>query len=332
MTEVVVGNAAQDNNSNAEAHPPSTSAGQLLRQAREAKQMSVESLASALKVPVYKLKALEEDRWEQLTDSVFTRSLALGVCRVLRIPSEPVLALLPKLQGAKLSTNPEGINAPFKEKSLRSIMAPSQDTASSKVVKGTVALLIAVAGGAGLYFLPQWQSSEEADVDQQASQIAPESKAQEPLIASSQAPANVASPASSEAAPMAAPVPAVVEPALKESDAPEQAASVVDTTTASAPATAPGAEAASPQDAAVPGRSVLRFTATGQSWVQVKDTKQRVVMEKILQAGDVYEQTVAGRPLQVVVGNTGVTKLEIDGAAWNLAASAKNNVARFEVK
>lgn len=77
---------------------------------------------------------------------------------------------------------------------------------------------------------------------------------------------------------------------------------------------------------------MLRFTATGESWVQVRNAQQRVVMEKILKAGDVYEEVAAGRPLQVVVGNAGVTKLEIDGAAFDLAASAKNNVARFEVK
>ena len=66
--------------------------------------------------------------------------------------------------------------------------------------------------------------------------------------------------------------------------------------------------------------------------MQVRDAQQQVVMEKILKAGDVFEEAPAGRPLQVVVGNAGATKLEIDGAAFDLAAVAKNNVARFEVK
>jgi len=76
----------------------------------------------------------------------------------------------------------------------------------------------------------------------------------------------------------------------------------------------------------------LRFTANAESWVQVRDAQQRVVMEKILKSGDVFEDTAAGRPLHVVVGNAGATTLQIDGAAFDLAAAAKNNVARFEVK
>ena len=55
-------------------------------------------------------------------------------------------------------------------------------------------------------------------------------------------------------------------------------------------------------------------------------------MEKILKSGDVFEDTAAGRPLHVVVGNAGATTLQIDGAAFDLVAAAKNNVARFEVK
>ena len=55
-------------------------------------------------------------------------------------------------------------------------------------------------------------------------------------------------------------------------------------------------------------------------------------MEKILKAGDVFEEAPTGRPLHVVVGNAGATTLQIDGAAFDLVAAAKNNVARFEVK
>lgn len=337
MTEVAVGNAEQHNES---------SAGTLLRQAREEKQMSVQTLASALKVPVYKLQALEEDRWEQLTDSVFTRSLALSVCRVLRIPSEPILARLPKLEGAKLSTNPEGINAPFKEKSLRSLMSPSQEPASGKAVKVVLALLIALAGGAGLYFLPQWQASHEEDASAQVA----EATTQEPLFMPQPADIAPAAPAAATEPAMPAPeaslAPAagMIEPALKEgteavstpaAQAPTAPAAAGPATTTPA-ATTPAVVAAAAEPTTAPevpaGAAMLRFTATGESWVQVRNAQQRVVMEKILKAGDVYEEVAAGRPLQVVVGNAGVTKLEIDGAAFDLAASAKNNVARFEVK
>ena len=178
MTEVVVDSADQQSSNDTATPPVIGGAGRLLRQAREQQQMSVQALASTLKVPVYKLQALEEDRWDVLTDSVFTRSLALSVCRLLHIPAEPVLAGLPKHEAAKLASNPEGINAPFKEKTLRSLMSSSQDSGSSNAVKVVAALLIAVAGGAGLYFVPQWQAAEEA----QAAAAPGEAATDEPLF------------------------------------------------------------------------------------------------------------------------------------------------------
>ncbi|WP_197504802.1 helix-turn-helix domain-containing protein, partial [Comamonas aquatica] len=153
MTEVVDVSNAEQQVGGGTGTLPSSSAGQMLRQAREQRQVSLQSLAGALKVPAHKLQALEEDRWDLLTDSVFTRSLALSVCRVLQIPSAPVMAGLPKHEAAKLASNPEGINTPFKEKTLRSLMSPTQDSGSGSAVKLGVAVLIAAIGGAGLYFL-----------------------------------------------------------------------------------------------------------------------------------------------------------------------------------
>lgn len=326
MTEVVVDSADQQSSNNTATPPVIGGAGLLLRQAREQQQMSVQALASTLKVPVYKLQALEEDRWDVLTDSVFTRSLALSVCRLLHIPAEPVLAGLPKHEAAKLASNPEGINAPFKEKTLRSLMSSSQDSGASNAVKVVAALLIAVAGGAGLYFVPQWQAAEEA----QAAAAPGEAATDEPLFM----PQLQTEPET----PVAEPSEAKSEGATAVTAA---SAAAVDATTnppatVTAAAEAANAVAAAPEPASKPAATangrVLRFAATGESWVQVRDAQQQVVMEKMLKAGDVYQEAAAGRPLQIVVGNASATTLEIDGVATDLTASAKNNVARFEVK
>ena len=319
MTEVVVDSADQQSSNNTATPPVIGGAGRLLRQAREQQQMSVQALASTLKVPVYKLQALEEDRWDVLTDSVFTRSLALSVCRLLHIAAEPVLAGLPKHEAAKLASNPEGINAPFKEKTLRSLMSSSQDSGSSNAVKVVAALLIAVAGGAGLYFVPQWQAAEEA----QAAVAPGEAATDEPLFMPQL---------------QTEPETPVAEPseAKSESATAVTAASAAVDATATPPAAVTAAAAAAPEPASKPAATangrVLRFAATGESWVQVRDAQQQVVMEKMLKAGDVYQEAAAGRPLQIVVGNASATTLEIDGVATDLTASAKNNVARFEVK
>ena len=310
MNEVVVESANQQNSSDDAVMQPSS--GQLLRQAREQQQMTVQTLAAMLKVPVHKLQALEEDRWDALTDAVFTRSLALSVCRILNIPSEPVLAGLPKLEGSKLSANPEGINAPFKDKTLRSLMSPSHDSSSGNAFMIVAALLIAVAGSAGLYFLPQWQSEEQETVEAAPASVEPE------LMFAPQAPGVVVSVQETTVAEQ--PAAAAQEPAPAPAETEAAAAAV------------PSADAAQPAEAQAGAGPRLRFAASGDSWVQVRDAQDKVVMEKMMKAGDVLDQAAPSRPLKVVVGNAGATTLEVDGAALNLQESARNNVARFEVK
>lgn len=321
MNEVVVESANQQNSSDDAVMQPSS--GQLLRQAREQQQMTVQTLAAMLKVPVHKLQALEEDRWDALTDAVFTRSLALSVCRILNIPSEPVLAGLPKLEGSKLSANPEGINAPFKDKTLRSLMSPSHDSSSGNAFKIVAALLIAVAGSAGLYFLPQWQSEEQETVEAAPASVEPE------LMFAPQAPGVVVSVQETTVAEQ--PAAAAQEPAPAPAETEAAAASAVQPAPEAA-AAVPSADAAQPAEAQAGAGPRLRFAASGDSWVQVRDAQNKVVMEKMMKAGDVLDQAAPSRPLKVVVGNAGATTLEVDGAALNLQESARNNVARFEVK
>src|SRR3954467_11636800 len=90
------------------------SAGTLLRQAREAAGLHVASLAVSLKVPVRKLEALEQDRYDQLTDAVFARALASSVCRTLKVDAGPILDRLPQTSAPRLVHDREGLNEPFR--------------------------------------------------------------------------------------------------------------------------------------------------------------------------------------------------------------------------
>lgn len=332
MTEVEVGGEVQQ-----DAAPSQVvSAGQLLREAREGRHMSIQALASALKVPVAKLQALEDDRWDLLSDVVFARAVALSICRVLQIDSAEILALLPKAGVSKLSTNPEGINTPFKDKTLRSSMSSGSDSGRGRAVKLLAVLAIVAVGGAGLYFVPQWTQSEVDAAAVHPGNVDIASSALVSAIESTQAaPAVVA--AAQPVAESAAVAPAA--PAAPESASALLVAALPDNTAAApVPPTAP---VAAPQPAAVPtpaadapvaaAKRALRIAVTEQAWVQVRNAQQQVVMEKIMSAGDVYE-TDAARPLSVVIGNASVSNVEIDGVALDLARSSKNNVARFEVK
>lgn len=98
---------------------PSTTAGALLRQYREAVGLSVDLLAPTLRVPVSKLVALEADRLDDLPDVMFARALALAVCRQLKADAAPVLALLPGQDVSRLaSKNERGLDFPLNRPSF----------------------------------------------------------------------------------------------------------------------------------------------------------------------------------------------------------------------
>lgn len=89
-------------------------AGALLRHYREAHGLAADALAQALRVPVQKLAALEEDRLQDLPDTMFARALTLAVCRHLKVDATPVLAMLPGQDMSRLaSRNERGLNSPL---------------------------------------------------------------------------------------------------------------------------------------------------------------------------------------------------------------------------
>ncbi|MEO5733502.1 MAG: helix-turn-helix transcriptional regulator, partial [Rubrivivax sp.] len=101
----------------------SSSAGALLRAAREGQGLHIAALAAAIKVSPRKLDALENDRLSELPDATFSRALAQTVCRTLKIDARPVLALLPAAGATSIEPISRTAHAPFRERSGRD--APS---------------------------------------------------------------------------------------------------------------------------------------------------------------------------------------------------------------
>jgi len=92
-----------------------TSAGALLREARQKKGLHIAALAVMLKVPQAKLEALEADRWQDLPDMTFVRALAKTVCRALKLDAEAVLRLLPAGKDPELNVS-RGLNQPYRDR------------------------------------------------------------------------------------------------------------------------------------------------------------------------------------------------------------------------
>jgi cytoskeleton protein RodZ len=77
------------------------------------------------------------------------------------------------------------------------------------------------------------------------------------------------------------------------------------------------------------------FTATGETWVEVKDAGGKIVLQRTLQSG---EKAGAGpslgrMPYSVIIGRANVTQVTVRDKAFDLASvSSKDAVARFQVK
>lgn len=289
-----------------------TTAGGLLRQARQAQGLHIAALAAAIKVTPRKLELLEADRLDELPDATFTRALAQTVCRTLKIDAAPVLALLPPPKGHRLEQVSEGLNAPFREHSGRLDASDWVAMLMRPAVWSPVLVLLAAAAlyvaPAGLFHLPQWAAGSPAAVE---------------LAASSPATATpVAAPA--PVAPVA-PIAAVVAAA-----APEAAASAMVETVFSAPQEA-AATASSPGPTAPPVAGLLQVRTSAESWIEVLDGRWQPLMSRMVQPGEAVGLDGA-RPFRLKIGNAAVTQVVFRGQPVELAAYTRDNVAKLELK
>ncbi len=294
-------------------------AGALLREAREAAGLHVAALAVSLKVPVRKLEALEDNRWDLLTDLVFVRALASSVCRTLKIDPHPILERLPQMAMPRLVRTSDGINTPFRSPGDG---APPTwiDQMTKPVFLAVFALLL---GALVLILLPRTQQESGAvgTVDTASVESVP---TPQPIViptpVSEPAPeARAVAVAANGATPLAAPA-----------AAPASASAGVNTSAGavSRAASAPGAAAGEPASAA---SGIVVFHARGASWIQVTDGKGVTTVRKELQAGEAAGASGV-LPLQVTVGRVDQTDVRVRGKPFDMGPVSKDNVARFTIK
>ncbi|CAN7501798.1 helix-turn-helix domain-containing protein [Variovorax sp. LjRoot290] len=286
-------------------------AGDMLREAREAHGLHIDMVAAALKVSTQKLAALEADDIDALPDPVFARALAASVCRALRIDPAPVLAKLPGAQPAGLAEADRTIS-----KSLRSA-APRSGGVGGSNGQPSRALLIVVLllliGAAVLFWLPQ---SVFDRIGESISRLTAASNNIE------------ASPSTERSAVVSGTVVEAVPPAAPVAAAAAPAAPIIP------PAAAPAAPAAQTAAAApaVAGASLIVFVAREDSWVTVNEGNGKSLLRRTVQAGETVGVTGAP-PLSVVVGRASGIEVQVRGKAFDLAPLTRSGgVARFEVK
>lgn len=296
-----------------EPAPGAQTAGGLLRAAREQQGMHIAALAAAIKVTPRKLDALENNRWQELPDATFTRALAQTVCRTLKIDARPVLELLPAVSPGSLDKVSDKRSTPFRERGPGADPHALGSAVKPLVWAGVLLLLAALA----MFFVPAGWLPASLGGAAQTEVAAPAFPASAPLLPPDDTrlavPAEPLLPATPDEQPAAEPAPGTGAAAVQAEAPPLPAAA----------AAAPAAPVVVPADE-------LRLQTRGESWVEVRDANGRVLVSRLLPAGE--DISLQGPlPLRLVVGNALAVQLSFRQQPVDLQPFTRDNVARLQL-
>lgn len=277
------------------------SAGDMLREAREAHGLHIDVVAAALKVSVQKLEALENDDIDALPDPVFARALAASVSRALKIDPAAVLAKLPGAQRAGLADADRTISTNLRSNAARA--GRDGGWRPSSTLMGVVVLLL--IGAAALFWLPQSALDQLNASFSRMTSGSGDTRPEPDAPVAAQAPGTVVESVVASAQPMASP----------------------------APATAPAVAGSPTSDGGSAGSGdVLVFVARADSWITVTEAGGKQLLRRTVSTGETVGLS-GTLPLTVVVGRASGIDVQVRGKAFDLAPVTKGGgVARFEVK
>jgi len=310
------------------------SAGQMLRQAREAAGLHIAVLAMTLKLPLKRLEALEAERWDQLPDLVFVRAMASSVCRALKVDAAPILAKLPEGRKHLANRSEElGLNQPYRKSSAPGA-TPLKEHLSKPIAIFT-GLIFLVAAGVYVFTDIDVQSYFTAIYSSATAQFPPEStksgvklETTEIVLPSSDTPSSAVSetmPSKSNAS-SSSHAPLATSGSLAADANPRTPVALASPLSTSEAAKSP----------VLIGEQLV-FKAKDTSWVEVVDSKGGVILRRNLEKNEVVGLSIPSSsggtgPLSVVVGRSDVTEVTVRGKPFVLEAVSRENVARFEVR
>ncbi|MDR2112135.1 MAG: helix-turn-helix domain-containing protein [Candidatus Accumulibacter sp.] len=331
--------------------------GQHLRQAREARGVSIGEAAKALKLSPRQVDALEANDWSQLPRTV-TRGFIRNYARYLEIDFGPLMVALdraPMPRGPDLVVSAaSSINMPREGQGDR-----LRDYA--RVLAGLIVLALALLASFFVVPAETWQSGlesikalvseKDADLDPPVEPAGVIGEApnvirasMEPVSSAAPLPPETPSPATAAPAPVEAvpvptpptpptppisptpPIPSIPLaplPPIADQPAPLQPAAAL-------PALVePGVKAPA---AASPTDGSLAFSFAENSWVEVRDRDGQVIFSQLNPAGS--QREITGQPpFALVIGNASQVTLQYQGKPVDLSPrSSKDNVARLTLE
>ncbi len=267
--------------------------GQILREAREARGLSIEEVADVLRFSERQIAGIEQDDYQSLPGTTLVRGFLRGYAKFLRIDATPLLAQL----DAAVPTELADVRPPGNFGAAGDSMSPEPMSPKLPLIFLAVILLVL----AGAYWFIQ---SDQAAIPVPATDtvaVASESLTQTPA-----AEASVAAMANAGSADAATGSPAQL--------------------------VAGGTESVSPATdalAAPPPGLVVEFDDL--SWIEVRDANQNVIFVGEYPKGT--RQVVEGKaPFSLWVGRASVVRASYKGQPIDIRSGSREDVARLTVQ
>lgn len=292
--------------------PPSP--GGAIRAAREQVEMSLEELAAHTKLARTTLDALETDRFEDLSESVYVRGYYRKCAKVLDLDGEQLIAGYEARSSAMMTAVPPA-------KVLLAGSNPSEPRGTGRAV---MAVLVVVAVVVGVLW---WVQQDRPSADTPPALVTPPVSGRDgpvdaPIIrrpalvlesqlgngAGTAEDAEVSTDETPATAPIAEPD---TETETQESPAPSESS-----------ATAPVPSNTSEPDAAPSPTLVLRFKEN--SWVRVEDARGQSLASGLIASGSVRELRGVA-PYTVFLGFAPGVDVSLDGQAVDMSPHTRSN-------
>ncbi len=289
--------------------PPQT-LGQTLRTARLAQDLTLEQLSAELRIEAKQLRALEEERFEQIGVAVFIKGYLKQYGTRLGLDVRDLLALYYK----------QTTLADVQIQPSRTIKLRDERQITSWIL--ALIVLLTVIVGLAVWW---WNGGSFGSIPLARDTLAPATTSSPPPAA-----APVPQAQSQGAAEVPAPRPLVAPPVEAPAAAAEPAGAV-----STLPAAA--AVAANPPDDVGDGRAPpvvtipLEFSFERESWTEVTDARGERLAFGLNAAG--RRLTVRGEPpFAVVLGDAAAVRLTVDGEPYSIPTTGREgSLARFSV-
>lgn len=291
------------------------SAGELLSQARQAHNLSLQQLAAQTRIKQHILEQLESDEDPEDLAPVFVRGHYRRCAKILGIAEADIVQAYERRAGSMQPAQTEPVEWVSVVRPPSRVPFPGGAWALLAAVAVFVIIIVGVAllresGG-----IPDLQAAATASVDDTVSDSAARTRKQPSEPSASEVHTAAAQPAPRTAAAEPVPDSGSTEP-----------------TQASTPA-AVSQNAATPASATQPAAgTTLVLQAQENCWVSVHDANNKRLMQGIIPAG--HKRTLQGQPpYQVVLGNARGMRVSYAGKVVDISGkvSAGSNTARFSI-